>query len=126
MKHYFRINGTFNEKDFMNELGNKLKEIKKEDKIREFNLYSNSNDKYYKLYLTLENENKEIPKELESLEFTDYEEYAKILGIQDLSIQIQLFRSVNGYIIRVIKKEGSGEEFNEYLEKIMNTIKSLC
>lgn len=123
MKYYFKINGDLNPKDFMNELSNKLLKIKREDEIRNFDIFPD--DVYYKLYLAFENENKEIPQGLESLEFTDYDEYAKIFGMQDLTIQIQLFKSNKGYLIRVIKKEGSAEDFNEYLEKIMNTIKSI-
>ena len=122
MKYNFKINGTLNPNDFMNELTDNLQNIKKEDEIRSLDIVSS--DVYYKLYLIFDNEDKEIPEELKSLEFNDYDEYAKICGVQNLVIQIKLFKSDNGYLIRVIKEEGSAEDFNVYLKKIMNSIKS--
>lgn len=121
-KYYFKINGNLNPKYYMKALADKLKGIKKDNDYREFDIIPN--DDYSKLVILFENNDKEIPEELKNIGFNDYDDYAKIFGLLDLTIQIKMFKSKNGYLIRVIKKGGNAEDFNEYLEIIMKLIKS--
>ena len=64
-----------------------------------------------------------MPEELIDAGFDDYTEYKNAFHCQDLKIRIKLFKTNNGYLIKIYKKEGSIEEFNEYLADIMKLIK---
>ena len=122
LKYYLNIKGTSNPNDLMNALVEKVKAIEiKDDEFRNLDIIPN--DKYYKFDVILENNDKEIPEEFKNLGFNDFDDYAKVFGLQDLIIRIKLFKSNNGYLLRFLKKEGNIEDFREYLKKIISSIK---
>ena len=70
-------------------------------------------------------EDVDMPDDLVKAGFNDYIEYKNAFHCQNLRIRIKLFKANDGYLIKVYRKEGSLEEFNEYLGDIMTLIKKL-
>ena len=124
MKYYFKINGSINPKIFMNMLIDKLDELKAKD--NDIAVFIKRSEKEFKIDIAFEDDNDiEMPEELINAGFDDIEEYKNAFHCQDLRIRIKLFKTNDGYLIKVYKKEGSFEEFNVYLGDIMKLIKEL-
>ena len=122
-ENYIKINGYLNPKNFMNSFANKIKEIN-DCTIEE------SKDNYeFNIIIQKEDDDEEIPEDLEDelfkLGIEDAKDYMNYINKNDLIIQIKLFKSQNGYLIRILKKEGEMEDFYDIFEKIIPIAKDL-
>ena len=107
----------------MNNFANKIKEIN-DCTIEE------SKDNYeFNIIIQKEDDDEEIPEDFEDelfkLGIEDAKDYMNYINKNDLIIQIKLFKSQNGYLIRILKKEGEMEDFYDIFEEIMQIAKDL-
>ena len=122
MKYYFKIIGAIKPHIFMNKLLDILEGLKK---IYSHSLFVNPYEDEYKIDVKLEYDNDEIPEELIGAGFGNFEEYINAFHLEDIKIRIKLFKSNDGYLIRVFKKEGDFEIYHDLIEDIMRLIKKL-
>ena len=124
MKNYFKINGEISPKKFMNLLYYKLFELEnnKGNDNRVINIESTG--KGYEIDIKFEFDNDEIIEEFEEDEI-EKEEIKDYLKQLDLTIRVKLFKSQNGHLIKVFRKNGTYEDFHFYLGKVMKLIKEL-
>ena len=124
MKNYFKINGEISPIKFMNLLYYKLSELEnnKGNDNRIINIESTG--KGFEIDIKFESDNEEIIEEFEEdgIEVEEIEDYLNQL---DLTIRVKLFKAQNGHLIKVFRKNGTYEDFNFYLGKIMKLIKEL-
>jgi serine/threonine protein kinase len=124
MKNYFKINGEISPKKFMNLLYYKLSELEnnKGNDNRIINIEPTG--KGFEIDIKFESDNEEIIEEFEEdgIEVEEIEDYLNQL---DLTIRVKLFKAQNGHLIKVFRKNGTYEDFNFYLGKIMKLIKEL-
>lgn len=127
MKNCFKINcPTKRElpKFLMNEIVDSLYGLKAKD--NDIEIFITPSKKAFKIDIQFEDdEDVDMPDDLVKAGFNDYIEYKNAFHCQNLRIRIKLFKANDGYLIKVYRKEGSLEEFNEYLGDIMTLIKKL-
>ena len=127
MKNSFKINGPTKQelpKILMNELVDSLYGLK--SKYNDIEIFITPSKKAFKIDIQFEDdEDVDMPEDLVKAGFNDYIEYKNAFHCQNLRIRIKLFKANDGYLIKVYRKEGSLEEFNEYLGDIMTLIKKL-
>ena len=124
INNYFKINGEISPIKFMNLLYYKLSELEenKGDDNRIINIEPTGEG--FEIDIKFEFDNEEIIEEFEKdgIEVEEIEDYLNQL---DLIIRVKLFKSQNGHLIKVFRKNGTYEDFNFYLGKVMKLIKEL-
>ena len=129
MEKYIKIKGNLNPKDFMNNIANKVKEIKYDDDN------DNDNDNlecpeieeskdYFKFNLRFKNEEEDEEDEDEEKNPEEIKE-DKVINKGDVIIEFKLFKSKDCYLLRIIKVSGETEEYYEKYEKIRSMFKAL-
>ena len=124
MKYYFKINGKISPKTFMNLLYYKLYDLKKNKGDDNRNIFLQESKTSFEIDIKFEIDNEEIIEEFENdgIEEREIDDYLKLL---ELKIGVKLFKSQNGHLIKVFRKEGTYEDFHFYLVKVMKLIKEL-
>ena len=125
MKYYFKIIGAIKPHILMNKLLDKLEGLKKIYNNENHSLFVNPYEDEYKIDVKLEYDNDQIPEELIGAGFGNFEEYINAFHLENIKIRIKLFKSNDGYLIRVFKKEGHFEIYHDLIEDIMRLIKEL-
>ena len=125
MKYYFKIIGVIKPHIFMDHLLDNLGKLKKIYNNNNYELFINAYKNAYKIDIKLQYDNEEIKEELINDKFGNIEEYINAFHLQDITIRIKLFKTNRGYLIKVFKKEGDFEIYDDLIKDIMKIIKEL-